>query len=188
MFKPHILTKLIERSNVHQIRHLLLVGGEVSKNLSEILNNSYLFPKIKVENNGYELKYQVLDEKVRLREYNELVERELATEAYKIKINQEDILELGVVQETEVSGLFTNVNKNAKYFKVTLKKEIVLFLTLLIEHLRAEGEFRMRTVYVGSENYFEFLKWYRIERIEKENFWIYWGGGGGVGGMEGGGW
>ena len=51
MFKQHILIKLIQRllSHTDAIRSLLLVGGEVSRNLSEILNNGYIFPEIMVD-------------------------------------------------------------------------------------------------------------------------------------------
>ena len=156
MFKPHILTKLIEKSNLYEIRNLLLVGGEVSKNFTEILNDAYLFPKIEVENNVWNgLKYRVLGEKVRLQDYHQLIERELATEAYQIKLNPEDILEFGVVEETEVTELLTDVNKKARYIKIKLKKDVVLFLILLIEQLRAKEKFRMRTAYAGSEVYFD---------------------------------
>ena len=166
MFKPHILTKLIKRSNLYEIRNLLLVGGD-----GEILNSAYLFPKIELENDGNGLKYRVLGEKVRLKDYHQLLERELATEVHKINLNPEDILEFGVVEETKVIELFTDVNKKAKYFKIKLKKDIVLFLILLIEHLRAKEKFRMRTAYAGSEIYFEFLA---SENIKRKDFWIYW--------------
>ena len=170
MFKPHILTKLIQKSNLYEIRNLLLVGGEVSKNLGEILNNAYLFPKIELENDGNGLKYRVLGEKVRLKDYHQLIARELATAVRKMKLNPEDILECGVVEEAKVTELFTNVDKKAKYFKIKLKKDIVSFLILLMGHLRTKEEFK--TPYVNSEIYFEFLGWYRLENVKRETFWF----------------
>jgi len=66
--KPYILIKLIEKSNLDVSRNLSLIGGEVSKNVREILENAYLFPKIEVENDEREFRYQVLEEIVRLKE------------------------------------------------------------------------------------------------------------------------
>ena len=175
MFKPHILTKLIERSNLYEIRNLLLVGGEVSKNLSEILHNAYLFPKIEISNNGSNgLGYRILEEKIRLKECYQLIEERLASSgAYKLKLNPENI---EIVKETEVSRLFTFVKKDVEYLiKIKLKKEIALFLNIFIENLRSKGEFTIRTAYVGSEIYFKPRRWYKnLIVIVRESLWIHW--------------
>ena len=44
-----------------------------------------------------------------------------------------------------------------------------------MEHLRAKEKFSMRTAYVGSEFYFEYLGWPQLDDIKRVNLSIYWG-------------
>ena len=174
MFRLHILTKVVERSNLFEISQLLLVNKEVSENFSEILKG-YLFNKIELQHNDdeRELKYVMKKDKVRVEDYNRVIIKELESRVNKIKINPEDINELKVLSPNEVKKYvsFTPIDKYW-YLRVQFNDKLMIFLLLLIKKLKTKKEFTVRTHYLGSYVYFEFLYWYKFEEGKRESFRI----------------
>ena len=185
MFQPHILLKIIQRLNPLQLKNLLLSSGQTSKQVAELLRGN-LFPEVEITNHGNELQYKITSNKTDILSYVQLVQTELATNAYKIKLNQEDILEKAILEPIQVIDILPfKINEKAKYLKVTFKKEIINFLILLIESLRSQDKFKIKTYYTGSDIYFEFKSWSKL---------VWWGvwlvregvvGWGGLGGKWG---
>ena len=196
MFRTHILLKLVQRSNPVELGNLLQLDKKTSKEVAWLLEGAQ-FPKVELSNDILEIKYKLTRKNGSIKLYAEFLERELATNAYKLRINSEDILQMQVLEPNQVTNIFPfNINERAKYFKVTFRREIINFIILLIECLRSKDRFRIKTYYTSSEVYFEFLHWYKLEDVKPEKFLIwwgyYWGGGRGggevVGGSGGGRW
>ena len=194
MLRPHILLKLVHRLNLLEIRNFLLVGGQTSKDLGQLLRGN-LFPELELTN---ENTYKFTGEKTSLQEYHQLLQTELNIRTNCLKITPEDIVEISVLRDiVEISVLQSlQVVNIFPVFKVTFKKEIINFLILLIEKLKTRDDFS-KTYYSGIDIYFDFQTHYRLEQIAENKFpWynvgrndfnIYFDGYG-IGGANWGGW
>ena len=178
MFRQHILLKIIQRLNPLHLRNLFLSGGQTSKQVAELLHGN-LFHEIEITYDNSGLQYKINNNKTYILSYAQLIERELGGSwVNKIKLNQEDILEIAILEPIQVTNVLPfKINEQAKYLKVTFKKEIINFLILLIESLRNRFKYQTKTYYTGSNIYFEMKIWNKLEYIKKEQLRIYWGWG-----------